>query len=198
MISAILLAAGQSRRFGSGQKLLQHLRGRPLVVHSAELIAGAPVEELIVVIDRPELDNEIARALDFVQPRFVVAAGGMASSLAAGVGALDPASEAVLVALGDEPLVDVTAVERVVERYRSGGAEVVVPRYRGTRGHPVLFGRSVYPELLELSGDRGARGVADRDPSRLAFVDLDLPKPIDVDTPEDLARVVQQLHDSSP
>lgn len=198
MISAILLAAGQSRRFGSTQKLLHHVRGRALVVHSAELIAGAPVDELIVVIDRPEHTSSVASALYFVQPRFVVATGGMASSLAAGVRALDPESEAVLVALGDEPFVDVTAVERVVERYRKGGADVVVPRYRGTRGHPVLFARSVYPELEALSGDRGARSVADHDPSRLAFVDLDLPKPIDVDTPEDLARVEQQLHDSSP
>jgi CTP:molybdopterin cytidylyltransferase MocA len=47
----------------------------------------------------------------------------------------------------------------------------------------------VFPELLALTGDRGARAVADRDPTRLAIVDFDMPKPVDVDTPDDLARL---------
>ena len=189
MISGILLAAGQSRRFGGGQKLLEFLHGRPLVHMSAQALT-AHAEELVVVIDRPEVDSKVAEALGLLRPRFVVSHNnGMASSLAAGVAALDPSSDAVLIALGDEPQVEAEAISRVLERYRKGGAEVVVPRYRGVRGHPVLFSRAVYPELIALDGDHGARAVADRDPTRLAFVDLDMPKPVDVDTPEDLARL---------
>jgi molybdenum cofactor cytidylyltransferase len=191
VISAILLAAGQSRRFGA-QKLLQRLAtGRTVVNHSADNLALPLLHELVVVIDRPPDESEVASELLGWAPAFVVnrSGGGMASSLAAGVAALDPASEAVLVALGDEPQLPGEAIKRVVARYRQGGADVIVPRYRGVRGHPVLFSRAVYPELIALSGDHGAKAVADRDPTRLAFVDIDLPKPIDVDTPGDLARL---------
>lgn len=189
MISAVLLAAGESRRFGA-PKMLHQVDGKALVRWSAERIAGAPVEELVVVIDRPARDSAVAVEVIAFAPRFAASpGGGMASSLAAGVAALDPSSEAVLIALGDEPFVSRDAIERVVARYRAGGADVVVPRYRGVRGHPVLFSRAVYPELLALSGDHGARAVADRDPGRRAFVDIDLPKPVDVDTIDDLARL---------
>jgi len=65
----------------------------------------------------------------------------------------------------------------------------VAPRYRGTPGHPVLFDHSVFAELRALDGDRGARAVIERDPSRVAIVEVDAPPPGDVDTPEDLARL---------
>jgi hypothetical protein len=64
-----------------------------------------------------------------------------------------------------------------------------VPTYGGIRGHPVLFDRSVFEELRTLSGDFGARDVTDRDPTRVAFVELYAPKPVDVDTREDLDRL---------
>jgi molybdenum cofactor cytidylyltransferase len=193
VISGILLAAGKSRRFGSGQKLLQPVSdgGLPVVCQSARALA-VHAEELVVVIDRYWGDSDVARVLGLlsVQPRFVVArGGGMADSLASGVSALDPSSEAALVGLGDEPFVEPEAIAQIVARYRAGGVQIVVPRYRGTRGHPVLFSSLVYSELMALSGDHGARAVADRDPARRAFVDLDLPKPVDVDTPDDLARL---------
>ena len=198
MISAILLAAGSARRFGS-QKLLHRVGAFTIVAHAARPLGGDPVDELVVVIDRPAEDSTVARELSFHAPRFAVSSGdGMASSLAAGVAALDPMSEAVLIALGDEPFVSLEAIERVVARYRAGGVDVVVPRYRGVRGHPVLFSSRVYAELAALTGDHGARAVADKDPARRAFVDLDLPKPVDVDVPEDLARLQEQGHHWSP
>ena len=189
MIAALLLAAGQSTRFGA-QKLLHDLDGKPVVRWSAEALIGAPVDTIVAVIGSD--GAQVREALDGVDARFVDnanASRGMASSLADGVGSLSADTEAVVVALGDEPLVGREPLLRVVERYRRGGALVVAPLFRGVRGHPVLFDRAVFPELLALSGDRGARAVADRDPSRLALVELDLAKPVDVDTPADLARL---------
>lgn len=191
MIAALLLAAGASRRFGVGlQKLVQDLKGRPVVRWSAESLIGKPVGEVIVVVgssDRPVRDA--LAGLDVRYVRNAAADAGMASSIAVGASALTAETEAVLVALGDEPLVGREPVRRVIERYRQGGTSVVAPTYRGVRGHPVLFDRAVFAELAALSGDRGARAVADRDPARRALVELDVPKPIDVDTLEDLARL---------
>jgi molybdenum cofactor cytidylyltransferase len=191
VIVALLLAAGASRRFGGGlQKLTQELDGKPVVRWSAESLVGSPVDEVLVVVGNT--GGPVRDALRGLECRFVENAKadeGMASSVSAGVGALAPEVEAALVVLGDEPLAGREPVARVVERYRRGGASVVAPLFRGVRGHPVLFARSVFPELLALAGDRGARAVADRDPARLALVDLDLPKPVDVDTAADLARL---------
>jgi molybdenum cofactor cytidylyltransferase len=193
VIAALLLAAGESRRFGGGlQKLVQQLNGKPVVRWSAESLIGPPVDEVIVVVG--EEDAPVRDALRGLNVRFTTnpnARQGMAASLATGIAALPADTEAVLVALGDEPRVGREPLLRVIERYRAGGAKVVAPLFRGVRGHPVLFDRSVFPELRELSGDRGARSVTDRDESRLALVELDLPKPVDVDTPADLARVRQ-------
>lgn len=191
MIAALLLAAGASRRFGGGlQKLVQTLDDEPVVRWSAKSLIGPPVDDVVVVVGSD--DAPIRNALSGLRLRFAKNAAadqGMASSLAVGVSALPPETSAVLVALGDEPLVGREPLARVVGRYEQGGAAVVAPTFRGVRGHPVLFDRSVFPELLALSGDRGARAVADRDPGRLALVELDLPKPVDVDTAADLARL---------
>jgi molybdenum cofactor cytidylyltransferase len=191
VISALLLAAGASRRFGA-PKLLQLVNGRPVVRWSAESLSGVAGETVVVA----SADNEgLRRALDGLSVRIVVnqrAAEGMASSLACGVAALSPESEAVLVALGDEPLLPKRCHELVIARFLKGGAEAVAASYGGARGHPVLFGRALFGELRALTGDHGARSVADKDPTRLALVEMDEPHPIDVDTPADLARLASR------
>jgi molybdenum cofactor cytidylyltransferase len=194
VISAILLAAGQSRRFGA-PKLLEHVHGRPVVHWAAELLRRAPVDEVIVVV-APDHDG-IRQALSDVDVKFVVndrAHLGVGTSIASGASAVHLLSDAVLVALADEPMVSASSMRRVVERYRAGGAAIVVPTYRGTRGHPVLFDRSVLHELRALEDDEGGRVVTDRDPARVAFEELDADAPLDLDTPRDL----EQLREAPP
>jgi molybdenum cofactor cytidylyltransferase len=194
VISALLLAAGASRRFGA-PKLLQSLGGRPLVQWSTAALCASGVEEVIVVV--PPDDGELRAALGQLPVRVVVnalAGAGMGDSIATGVSALGPAMDALLVALGDEPLLSPEHVTQVVERYRVGDAQIVAPTYRGVRGHPVLFDRTVFPELAALTGDRGARAVVDHDPSRVAFLEMHVAAPGDVDTPEDLARLETRHH----
>lgn len=198
MISALLLAAGAARRFGS-PKLTQEVHGRPVVRWSADLLRRAPVDDVLVVVAPEHAD--IRDALTDVEVKFVVndqADRGIGSSIACGVRALDPRTSAVLIALADEPMLSVDAVRSVVacyERERRGGgtgaagALIVAPRHAGTPGHPVLFDRAVFAELLALDGDAGARDVIRRDPARVAVVELGAPPPLDVDTPADLANL---------
>ena len=93
---------------------------------------------------------------------------------------------AVLVTLGDQPIDRDEVLPALVARFGGDDASIVASRYQGVQGLPVLFARSVFPELEGLSGDRGARSVVERDPSRVAYVDFDFPMPRDVDTPGDL------------
>lgn len=189
MIAALLLAAGSARRFGA-PKLLQELEGKPIVRLCAEMLRHPLVGEIIVVV--PPEHAEIRRALEGVDARFVVNPRpdrGMGSSIACGVSALTADADAVLVALADEPTVNPAVFERVISRYRAGDVGIVVPTFRGVRGHPVLFQRSAFEELRALSGDEGARAVTDRNPGRLALLEQQEAKPMDVDTPADLLRL---------
>ena len=188
MIAGLLLAAGGARRFGT-QKLLAPLDGVPLVRHTAGTLAGA-VDTLVVVVGHDA--ERVQRALSDLRPKIAVNKewrGGLSMSLRVGARALPRDAESVVIALGDQPLGDSGVVHAVVEQWRVTGALIVAPRYYGTRGHPVLFARAVFPELERQTGDIGARGVIDRDLSRVVYVDIASPLPADIDTPEDLKRV---------
>ncbi|HVX40808.1 MAG TPA: nucleotidyltransferase family protein [Gemmatimonadaceae bacterium] len=186
MIAGLLLAAGGARRFGA-QKLVRSVADKPLVRHAAEALAIA-TDELFVVVGHDAA--AVRDALATVRCAFVENADwatGIASSVGAGVSAMPANTEAVVVALGDQPGIDPRTVQRLIECWRTTSAPIVSARYRGTRGHPVLFDRQVFRELLALEGDVGAKAAIERDPARVAYVDLDQELPRDVDTPGDLA-----------
>ena len=190
-IAGVVLAAGAARRFGS-QKLLALLDGKPLVRWAAERMAAAPTSSTIVVVGGPDADA-VRGALAGLDVRFAVvpdeeAPREMSASLHAAVRALaSDAPRAAVFALGDQPRVPASAVAGVVHAFRASGAPIVVPVYRGgVRGHPVLFAANIFPELLHVRGDEGARSVIARDRSRVTEVTIDEPAPRDVDEPSDL------------
>lgn len=193
MIAALVLAAGASRRFG-GPKLLEPVRGKSILRWSAEG-ARAAADALIVVV--PQEHDALRRALVGLDVHLVVnerAADGMGSSLACGVRSVGPDVDAVLVVLADEPALPAESYHKVIRRYGEGGVLIAAATYAGERGHPVLFDRAVFDELASLTGDYGARRVVDRDPGRLALVEIGDAHPVDVDTPEDLARILDDTH----
>jgi molybdenum cofactor cytidylyltransferase len=189
MIAGIVLAAGASRRFGS-QKLLACVGGVPLVRRSVETLLATALDELVVVVGSNAL--AVAAALAGLSVRTVTNtayAAGMSTSLRAGLDAVQPATEAALVALADQPGVDADIVDRLVERYRADRSAIVAPVYRGgVRGNPVLFDRSLFGELRAVTGDEGGRAVIARDPGRVALVEFAREMPRDVDVPGDLER----------
>jgi molybdenum cofactor cytidylyltransferase len=186
VIAAIVLAAGASRRFGS-QKLLAPLHGKPIVRWAVENVLVARPDEVIVVLGRE--GAAVRDALSGLPVRFVVNerwADGMSASLSAGISALPAETDAALIALGDQPGVDASIIAGLINAYAEGGRAIVAPSYRGERGNPVIFSSEIFPELLEVRGDRGAREVIARDASRVMLVDYDRPSPLDVDTEGEL------------
>ncbi len=186
MITALVLAAGAARRFGS-QKLLHPVRGEPLVRASVDRVVAAGPEQTIVVVGH---DADAVRHALAGLPVTIVEnphpEQGLSSSLRAGLAMVSSNAVAVLVALGDQPIDRDEVFPSLVARFGGDDVPIVAPRYQGVQGLPVLFARAVFPELERLSGDHGARGVVERDPSRVAYVDFDFPMPPDVDTPADL------------
>jgi molybdenum cofactor cytidylyltransferase len=191
VIAGLLLAAGRSARFG-GDKLLAPLRGRPVLFWSAGAIA-AEVDVLYVVV--PFGDADRIAALGGMPAVVVEHAGrdaGMASSIGAGIAALAPDVDAVVIALADQPLVAPEVVRRLCARWRDGDVAAVAPRYTDGRGHPVLFGRSSFAALAALGalgGDIGARAVLDALGGTVAVIPVDAAAPVDVDTPDALRRL---------
>lgn len=188
MIAAIVLAAGAARRMGRQKLLLPLVDGRPLVRASVEAVLGAGLDDVVVVLGADA--TAVEAALAGLSVRTVVNARypeGQATSLRAGLAALQPGTEAAVLALGDQPLPDPGIVRRLVRTFREAGRPIVVPVYRDGRGTPVLFGASLFGELARVEGDQGGRGVIARDPGRVAVVAIDGPMPADVDTPEDYA-----------
>lgn len=185
MIVAVLLAAGAGSRFG-GQKLLADVRGVPLIRRSAERLVHGDVGSLLVVV--PPLSLELRDALDGLSASFATnddPTRGVGTSIATGIAAVPWTANAALIALADQPL-ETQWISAVTSRYRQGDAQIVAPTFNGTPGHPVLFDKAVFPELAQLTGDRGAREVVLRDPGRTALLELGVPPARDVDTLADL------------
>ena len=192
-ISAIVLAAGAGSRFGGG-KLLAPFRGRTLIEATLSELRRAPVDEIIVVVGA---EGERLRSISIAYETRIVEnldwAEGMSTSVRAGLRACAPNARAAIVSLADQPLVGADAVERLVRAFE-GGAEVAVATYGGEPRNPVLFAKEVWPLLSrEMSGDRGARAVLSRYPELVTEVPCDdVADPADVDTVEDLRRLVER------
>ncbi|MBI3028825.1 MAG: nucleotidyltransferase family protein [Candidatus Rokubacteria bacterium] len=189
MIAGIVLAAGLSRRMGRA-KLLLDWGGAPVIRRAVEQVLAGGVHELVVVVGREA--PAVREALAGLPIRFVenpAPEAGQASSIACGVSALGPAISAALIALGDQPALPSEVIPRLLQTFHETGKAIVAPLYRGTQGNPVLFAAAVFPELRTLTGDRGARSVVEKDPSRVAPVPFDLPMPADLDTLEDYERL---------
>jgi molybdenum cofactor cytidylyltransferase len=183
----ILLAAGESRRMGYPKPLLR-IGDKSFLAHTAATMLEV-VERLIIVLGA---HSERVRPAVPVDSRIVVVENrhyerGQLSSLKAGI----PAATAsvALVHLADHPLVKPATFEALVAECGRSGKSIVISRYMGRRGHPVIFARTLFDELLSAPEDQGARAVVNADPSRVAYVDVDdAGVTTDLDTPTDLER----------
>jgi CTP:molybdopterin cytidylyltransferase MocA len=181
LIGGLVLAAGAGERFG-GRKQLAELGGRPLLEHVLIAMEAAPLDRVAVVLGAHAAEVIADVPLHGAAPEVCEDwSQGMGASLRTGVAALQADCDAIVVALGDQPLLAPAAVGRVVEG-RGGDAVAVRATYGGVAGHPVLLERPLYPRVRELRGDEGARGLL-RD-VRVRDVPCDgLGAPDDVDTP---------------
>lgn len=182
-VAALVLAAGRAARFGATKQLAE-VAGRPLVLHVVDTARRAGLDPVLVVVghDAARVRAVLPADVDAVDnPAF---ADGQASSLRAGVAAATRTDAgALVVLLADQPGVTVEAVQAVVAAHETGRL-VARASYDDRPGHPVLFDRSVWPALAEVTGDAGARQLLDR--LSVAEVDVPGPCPPDVDHPEDL------------
>jgi len=189
MIAGLVLAAGESSRMGADKALLTY-RGHTFIETIVRTLRHGGVTRIAVVLGHHA--DEIRRAVDLSDVLVVVNEAyrqGQTSSLQAGLRALDsregPSLEAIVFCLVDHPAVSAEVIQTLVATFRASGSPVVIPTYKGQRGHPVLIGHALFGELLALSPAAGANTVTRKYRDATQFVEVnDMGILIDVDDPD--------------
>ncbi len=185
-LAGIILAAGESRRMGADKALLPYA-GTTFLQHLVELFLPRVAPVIVVLGHHAEkilaalpagVGVEIALNPDY--------RSGQLSSLQTGIRALPAATQAALITLVDHPAVAPSTLDILIERFRSSGASLVIPRYEGRRGHPVLFSRAILDEIAALPPAATAKQVVHAHQNDTAYENIADPGVLkNVDTPAD-------------
>ena len=173
MISAILLAAGQSKRMNGENKLTKEIQGIPLIKHSVKNILFSSIDELIIVLGHQK--EIIEKLIDKNEKiKFVFNKdfeSGMASSIKAGLNNLSDNSEAFFICLGDMPMVNKKIYNHLIS-YRKK-KDIIVPTYNNIQVNPVLFSKSMRPSIMTINGDIGAKKILELNIGKMLKVKID-------------------------
>jgi molybdenum cofactor cytidylyltransferase len=187
MIVAVVLAAGESSRMGRPKALLP-IAGQPFIERIVAALGQAGLEKIIVILghDAEAMRQKIAH----LPVTILVNADykkGQLSSLQTAVRHLlrDETCSGMLVHLVDHPYIDAVLVKLLIRRFEDSGKPIAVPRFRGKRGHPVIFARPLFDELLNAPEDQGAKAVVNAHRDETLEIDTeDEGITLDIDTPE--------------
>lgn len=189
-IAAVVLAAGQSRRMGRGNKLLAEIDGVPMIVRVVDAALASRAEPVVVVTGHQADQVRAAlgrrRRVAFVHnPDY---AAGLSSSLERGLAALKPDVDGALICLGDMPQVAKVHLNRLIDAFNPlEGRAICVPTTGGKRGNPVLWARRFFADMMRTSGDVGARHLIGENAELVSEVEMaDEGVLIDIDSPQAL------------
>jgi molybdenum cofactor cytidylyltransferase len=193
MISALLLAAGESRRMGDFKQLLR-LDDKSFVEHCVDNLLASRVGEIIVVTGHRE--SEVQRAIGGRPVIFAYNTeykSGMTSSIKRGMHAVSESSNACVLALIDQPRITPNVVNCIIETYEKAHPLIVIPTYRGKNGHPILLDLTLKNEILNMDPSQGLREVVHAHPGETARVEVSDQRVLeDCDLPEDYERLLKQ------
>src|SRR5271170_129136 len=200
-VGAVILAAGRSTRMGEAKQLLP-LGESTVLEQTLRNVRGAAIDEIVLVLgSSAETIRQRLRITAVEGLKVVVNQNyneGMASSLRAGLSAVDPHIDAALIVLADQPFVRPETLDRIVDQHLSSGAQIVIPLYRGFRGNPVLLDRSVFHEVMALDGDIGCRAIFGNHLEGIVKVEVeDVGILLDIDNKDDYERL-RRLGQSNP
>ena len=172
MISAILLAAGQSKRMNGENKLSKEIQGIPLIKHSVKNILASSIDELIVVLGHQKetiekLINKNEKIKFVFNKDFE---SGIASSIKTGLNNLSEKTEAFFICLGDMPMVNQNIYNQLIKSINK--REIIVPTYKGQQGNPVLFAKSMKEKIINISGDVGAKKILELNKDKILNLEI--------------------------
>jgi molybdenum cofactor cytidylyltransferase len=187
MIAAVVLSAGESSRMGRAKALLR-IDGQTFIERIVAALKQSGLERIIVVLGFNA--EEMRRKIEHLPVEIVVNPNytqGQLSSLQAAIRHLeaDTSCDGMLVHLVDHPYIDPVLVRVMLQHFSNSKKVIVVPRHHGKRGHPVIFARALFAELLDAPLDQGAKAVVNAHRGETLEVDTeDVGITLDIDTPE--------------
>lgn len=189
-VSAVLLAAGLSRRMGRPKQLLP-LGDKPVIQHCFDNINAAGVQEIVVVVGQDA--KETIKILSGLPVQIAVnnaKDSDMAGSVRVGLEALDHSCSGVLVCLADHPLATCDTMKALAVTHAKSPDKIIIPAHNGRRGHPSLFPTSILNEIFVVDT---LRDIVRKDQGRVRVVDVaDEGVILDMDTPEDYEQVLKR------
>ena len=172
MVSAILLAAGQSKRMVGENKLTKKIQGVPLIKHSVKNILAASIDELIIVLgyQKEIIEKHIDKneKIKFVFNKDFES--GMASSIKTGLNHLSKNTEAFFICLGDMPMVNHDIYNQLIKF--KDNKEIIVPTYKEQQGNPVLFDNSMKETVMNITGDVGAKKILELNKDKILNLEI--------------------------
>jgi molybdenum cofactor cytidylyltransferase len=191
--AGIVLAGGSSRRMGRPKQLLD-VAGKPLLELIVNQANASGLDEVLVVLGAEA--DQIRKRVDFGRAFVIINrdhATGMASSLRAGIAALDAEIDRAVVILGDQPAITSSMLDELVDLQQRSGLPAAALSFDGLLHPPVVLARALWPDLRALEGDVGCRALIRQRPELVATLPAEggHKHPTDIDTPDDYERLVK-------
>lgn len=193
MIWTMILAAGESRRMGT-PKLLLPFKEKTMIEALVDELLRSKSDKTIVVLgaEKESFERIVSRlpVTIVVNTRYEE---GMLSSIQAGFEALPNEVDAVLVCLGDQPLIPFSVLDKLIEAYKDTKRGIILPVFKKSRGHPILIDMKYKPEIKNISPQIGLRALVHSHPQDVMEIEVDAPHILkDIDNPEDYRRALRE------
>ena len=196
--AGIILAAGESVRFGRSKQLLK-LRDNYLIEWVMDAALGSCLKAVQLVLGHDHQVILQALGTKIKHPKLTVTINkdyrkGQSTSLKAGLSVVKENFGSVMFLLGDQPLINADFIDRMLDQFEHSDKEICVPVCKAQRGNPVIFRRPLYDDLMQVSGDIGARNIISDNSKRTHYIEIDNPLCFyDIDTVEDLEHLQAHL-----
>jgi molybdenum cofactor cytidylyltransferase len=196
--AGIILAAGESARFGQTKQLLP-LKNKYMIEWVLDAALGSRLEQIILVLGHDHKKIIKALGTQIRHPRLQVSVNhdykqGQSASLKFGFSEMPKKFLSVMFMLGDQPMLDTETIDILLHNFWRSEKDICVPVYQGKRGNPAIFSRKFYKDLLNLKGDLGAREIIKTNTERVLEVEVKNPLCfMDIDTEKDFEKLQSQL-----
>lgn len=171
MITGIIMASGFSNRMGKN-KLLLNINGKPIIKWVIEAIEKSNIDNIILVYNNEKVKDLCSeKNIKFVynsKPHF-----GQSQSLKLGVINSPKESQAFMFFVADQPFINPSTINRIIDTYTKTKSEIVVPLYNNKKGNPVIFSSEFRNTLMKIEGDKGGREIIKKNKGKVCFVSID-------------------------
>jgi len=174
MITAILLAAGQSKRLRGENKLTKLFKGKPLINHILFSLIKSKVNKIIIVLGFEHLKIK-TKLLKSKKINFVINKNykkGMSSSIKTGLKKLPKNNKGFLIVLGDMPNITKTTINKICLSITRSDKEIILPKFKNRTGNPIGFKQSMIKNIYKIKGDRGAKNIIKKNNKKIKFLNI--------------------------